>query len=38
MDEFKFFSTISVILLVLGSPERLSTSTDTQKALKREFH
>jgi hypothetical protein len=32
------FSTFSVILLVLGHPERLSFSTDTQLALKRECH
>jgi hypothetical protein len=32
------FSTFSVVLLVLGRPERLSSSTDTRPALKREWH
>jgi hypothetical protein len=37
-DEFlNFFLTFPVILLVLGWPERLS-STDTQLALKLEYH
>jgi hypothetical protein len=34
----QIFSTFSVILLVLGRPECLSPSTDTQAALKRECH
>jgi hypothetical protein len=38
VDEFSNFSIISDILLVLGCPERLSSSTDTQLALKRECH
>jgi hypothetical protein len=38
MDEFLNFFNISVVLLVLGRPERLSLSTDTQPALKRECH
>jgi hypothetical protein len=37
VDEFSNFSTFSVILLVLGCPDRSSSSTDTQPALKREF-
>jgi hypothetical protein len=32
------FSTLSVVLLVLGDPELLSSSTDTRPALKRECH
>jgi hypothetical protein len=32
------FSTFSVLLLVLGRPERSSSSTDTRPALKRECH
>jgi hypothetical protein len=36
MDEFSKLSTFSVVLLVLGCPERLSSSTDTQQALKHE--
>jgi hypothetical protein len=32
------FSTISVVLLVLGRPERWLSSTDTQLALKHECH
>jgi hypothetical protein len=32
------FSTFSVVLLVFGHPESLSSSTDTQPALKRECH
>jgi hypothetical protein len=39
MDEFSdFFSTFSVILLVLGHPESLSSSTDTCPTLKHECH
>jgi hypothetical protein len=34
----EFFSIFSVVLLVLGSPECSSSSTDTQPALKHEFH
>jgi hypothetical protein len=34
----RIFSTFSVVLLVLGSPEHLSSSTDTQLALKCECH
>jgi hypothetical protein len=34
----RIFSTFSVVLLVLGHPERSSSSTDTQPALKCEFH
>jgi hypothetical protein len=34
----RIFSTFSVFLLVLGHPERSSSSTDTQLALKRECH
>jgi hypothetical protein len=38
VDEFSnFFSSFSVVLLVLGRPER-SSSTDTRPALKRECH
>jgi hypothetical protein len=36
MDGFSSFSTFSVVLLVLGSPERSSSSSDTRPALKRE--
>jgi hypothetical protein len=32
------FSTFSVILLVLGHPDRSSSSIDTQSALKHEYH
>jgi hypothetical protein len=35
---FQIFSTFSVVLLVLGRPERSSSSTDTQPALKHECH
>jgi hypothetical protein len=38
MDEFLNFFKISVVLLMLGSPERSSSSADTQLALKRECH
>jgi hypothetical protein len=38
VDEFSKFSTFSVVLLVLGGPEYLSSSTDTRSALKREYH
>jgi hypothetical protein len=34
MDEFSNFFNILCLLLVLGRPERLSSSTDTQPALK----
>jgi hypothetical protein len=34
----QIFSILSVVLLVLGHPERLSSSTNTQLALKRECH
>jgi hypothetical protein len=34
----EIFSSHSVILLALGRPERLSSSTDTRPALKRECH
>jgi hypothetical protein len=34
----QIFSTFSVISLVLGPPERSSSSADTQPALKRECH
>jgi hypothetical protein len=34
----QIFTTFSVVLLVLGCPERLSSLTDTQPALKRECH
>jgi hypothetical protein len=33
VDEFLNFSTFSVVLLVLGRPERSSSSTDTRLAL-----
>jgi hypothetical protein len=36
VDEFSILSTFSVILLVLGHPERLSSSTDTLLALRHE--
>jgi hypothetical protein len=36
VDEFSNFSTFSVVLLVLGRPERSSSSTDTRPAMKRE--
>jgi hypothetical protein len=35
---FQIFSTLSVVWLVLSRPERLSSSADTQLALKRECH
>jgi hypothetical protein len=38
MDEFSNFFTFSVALLVLGHPERSSSSTDTRPALKHERH
>jgi hypothetical protein len=38
VDEFSIFSTFSVVLLVLGRPEHLSSSTDTRPALKCECH
>jgi hypothetical protein len=38
VDDFSIFSTFSVVLLVLGRPERSLSSTDTQPALKRECH
>jgi hypothetical protein len=34
----RIFSTFSVVLPVLGRPERLSSSTDTQLVLKHECH
>jgi hypothetical protein len=34
----QIFSTFSIILLVLGHPEHLSSSTDTRPALKHECH
>jgi hypothetical protein len=34
----RIFSTFSIILLVLGHPEHLSSSTDTPPALKRECY
>jgi hypothetical protein len=34
----RIFLTFSVVLLVLGGPERSSSSTDTQPALKRKCH
>jgi hypothetical protein len=34
----QIFSTFSVVLLVLGRPERLSSSIATQPALKVEYH
>jgi hypothetical protein len=38
MDEFSNFSTFSVVLRVLGRPERSSSSTDAQRASKHECH
>jgi hypothetical protein len=38
VDVFSNFSTFSVVLLVLGRPERSSSSTDTRPDLKRECH
>jgi hypothetical protein len=39
VDEFSiFFSTFSVVLLVLGRPERSSSSNDTRPALKLECY
>jgi hypothetical protein len=38
VDEFSIFSTFSAVLLVLGRPERSSSSTDTGPALKCEYH
>jgi hypothetical protein len=38
MDQFLNFSTFSVVFLVLGCPERLSSLADTQLALKCECH
>jgi hypothetical protein len=35
---FRIFSTFSVVFLVLGHPEHLSSSADTRLALKRECH
>jgi hypothetical protein len=35
---YRIFSTFSVIFLVLGRPERSSSSTDTRQALNRECH
>jgi hypothetical protein len=35
---FQIFSTVSVVLQVLGHPERVSSSTDTQLALKHECY
>jgi hypothetical protein len=37
-DEFSKFSTFSIVMLVLGRPERSSSSTDTRPALKPECH
>jgi hypothetical protein len=34
----RILSTFSIVLLVLGHPERSSSSTDTQPALKHECH
>jgi hypothetical protein len=34
----QIFLTFSVVLLVLGRPERTSSSTDTQPALKHEYY
>jgi hypothetical protein len=34
----RIFSTFSIVLLVLGHPERLSSSTNTQVSLKRQCH
>jgi hypothetical protein len=38
VDGSSIFSTFSVVLLVLGCPESLSSSTDTRPALKHECH
>jgi hypothetical protein len=38
VDEFSDFFKISVVFLVLGHPECLSSSTDTRLALKPECH
>jgi hypothetical protein len=38
LDEFSIFSSFSLVLLVVGRPERLSSSTDTRLALKRQYH
>jgi hypothetical protein len=38
MNEFSKFSTFFVVLLALCCPESLSSSTDTQLALKHECH
>jgi hypothetical protein len=38
MNEFSNFSTLLVVLLVLGCPEHSSSSTDTRPALKHEWH
>jgi hypothetical protein len=39
VDEFSnFFSTFSIVLLVLGRLEHTSSSTDTESALKCESH
>jgi hypothetical protein len=38
VDEFSNSLTFSVVLVVPGRPERLSSSTDTRPALKRESH
>jgi hypothetical protein len=38
VDEFSNFFNISVVLVVLGCPERSSSSTDTRPALKHECH
>jgi hypothetical protein len=37
VDEFSIFSTFSVILLLLGCPGHLSSSSDNQPALKHEM-
>jgi hypothetical protein len=34
----RIFSTLSIVLLVLGCPERSSSSTDARPALKGEHH
>jgi hypothetical protein len=38
VDQFSNFSTFSVLLLVLGRPERPSFTTDTRPAFKHECH
>jgi hypothetical protein len=38
VDEFSIFSTVSVVLPVLGRPGRSSSSGDTRPALKHECH